>query len=162
MNRRGIVISGVLTALLLVAAGSVLMSRHRAHVKADDVMQPTFQQGWYRGKTRPILRLNGEWQPCWMIQYEMDHPTAIVDFGPHFLISLSGEILIMSPDDLKERIRKNADALRILDHNDAARSRKLDKYPALVDELLEEIEESNHGLESTSAPPAAGTPETHP
>ena len=40
------------------------------------------------------------------------------------------------------------------------------KYDRIID-LLEEIvkkenKSPNHGLESTGAPPAAGTPETHP
>jgi len=109
MKKQGIVIAVV--ALLLLAVGSVLISRHRANAKADAIMRPTFQQGWFRDKTHPILWLNGNWQPYWSIQYEMDHPTAIGDFGPQFMISWSGKLIMMSPDDLEERIKKNAETV---------------------------------------------------
>jgi len=88
MNGRPIVLVGSITLVMAVVAG--MLSHWVAVTKADALMAPAIEQGWYRLGVFWILNIGDGFSPHWWIHYDID--TAMLNTPPAVYVSILGKI----------------------------------------------------------------------
>ena len=97
-------IATVSLGLLLIAAACVAWSCQRAIGAADAIMSPLLLDGWIRGRTRLLpVHHQDAIRLLWRITYEKTNSNAFIHAGPEIWVTLSGQIALMNPTDLKQR-----------------------------------------------------------
>jgi len=88
MNGRPIFLVGSVTLVMVVA--TAVLSYWVAVTKADALMEPATEQGWYRFEASWVPTIDGGFSPHWWIRYDIE--SMMISGPPAVYVSMFGEI----------------------------------------------------------------------